>query len=41
MCQSDTLPVEAFRDPKGILIASSHYEVQLLPAQEVQLNIQL
>jgi hypothetical protein len=41
MCQPDTLPAEAFHDPKGILIASSHYEVQQLPRQEVQLNIQL
>ena len=37
---SHILPVEAFRDPKGNLIASSHYEVQSMSPQEVQLNIQ-
>ena len=38
---SHILPAEAFHDPKGILIVSSHYEMQSMPPQEVQLNIQL
>lgn len=38
---SRILPAEAFHDPKGTLTVSSHYGVQSLTPQEVQLNIQL